>query len=228
MALNLSFNPVARFTQPTVSSYAEQFTAGGQKRWRGFGKFDLEVDLDSRLTATQAVQFEYRQFIRGVVWYRKWIDDTAGDWVKVDDGVADNRKAFRIPAYAGAPVTSGLPATAVPRVGLDDWKWKEDGVIRNGQAVRYGYRGGVKVSGQRERDEWLGPPLTSLLYRLRDAPALEDDWGNYANWVELYFDLEFKGFVIELAADLVTPLRVAAQRSWSFKVDEGQFWINKH
>ena len=176
----------------------------------------------------QAQQFEYRQFIRGVVWYRKWIDDTAGDWVKVDRGVADKDKAFKIPAYAGAPVTSGLPATAVAGVGLDDWRWKEDGVIRHGQAVRYGYRTGVKVSGPRERDEWLGPPLTSLQYRLRDAPSLEDDWGSYSNWIELYFDLEFKGFVVELKTDFVTPVRVVAQRSWAFKVDEGTFWINKH
>ena len=227
MALNLSFNPVKRFTQPTVSSYAEQFTVGGRRRWRGYGKFDLEVDLDSRLTAAQAQQFEYRQFIRGVVWYRKWIDDTAGDWVKVDRGVADIHKAFKIPAYAGAPMTSGLPATAVAGVGLDDWQWKEDGIIRGAQAMRYGYRTGAKMNQARERDEWLGPPLTSLQYRLRDAPSLEEDWG-VANWVELYFDLEFQGYVIELKTDFVTPLRVVAQRSWTFKVDEGEFWIQKH
>ena len=156
MALNISFNPVKRFTQPAVNYYAEQFSAGGQRRWRGYGKFDLEIDLDSRLPETQVRNFEYRQFIRGVVWYRKWIDDTAGDWVKVDHGVANSNKAFKIPAYAGVPMASGLPATAVAGVGLDDWKWKEDGVIRHGQAVRYGYRGDVKVSVPRERDEWLG------------------------------------------------------------------------
>ncbi len=229
MALNLSFNPVKRFTQPAVNYYAEQFSAGGRRRWRGYGKFDLEIDLDSRLPETQVGNFEYRQFIRGVVWYRKWIDDTAGDWVKVDHGVADSNKAFKIPAYAGVPVASGLPATAVAGVGLDDWRWKEDGVIRHGQAVRYGYRGNVKVSGLSERDEWLGgEPLTSLQYRLRDAPSLEDDWGSYANWIELYFDLEFKGFVVELDIDFVAPVRVVAQRSWNFKVDEGIFWINKH
>jgi hypothetical protein len=222
MALNLSFNPVKRFTRPNVVSYQEQFSAHGKRRWRGCGWFDLEVDLDSRLTAQQAQQFEYRQFIRGVVWYRKWIDDTAGDWKKVD------RQAFQIPAYAGAPTASGLPATAVAGVGLDDWKWKEDGIIRQGQAVRYGYRTAVKVSGPNERDEWLGPPQASLQYRLRDRPALEDDWGSYgANWVELYVDLEFKGFVIELDTDFVTPLRVVEQRSWAFKRDEGQFWIKK-
>ena len=178
MAPNISFNPVKRFTQPAVHSYAEQFTAHGQRRWRGYGKFDLEVDLDSRLPALQVLQFEYRQFIRGVVWYRKWIDDTAGDWVKVDSGVADRNKSFKIPAYAGAPMTSGLPATAVAGVGLDDWRWKEDGIIRGTQAMRYGYRGGAKMSGLRERDEWLGAPLTSLQYRLRDAPSLEGDWGD--------------------------------------------------
>ena len=94
MALNISFNPVRRFTQPAVHYYAEQFTVHGQPRWRGYGKFDLEVDLDSRL-AVQAQQFEYRQFIRGVVWYRKWIDDKAGDWVKVDRGVADSRQSVQ-------------------------------------------------------------------------------------------------------------------------------------
>ena len=73
-----------------------------------------------------------------------------------------------------------------------------------------------------------GRPLTSLQYRLRDAPSLEDDWGGYANWIELYFDLEFKGFVVELDIDFVTPVRVVDQRSWNFKVDEGTFWINKH
>ena len=43
--------------------------------------------------------------------------------------------------------------------------------------MRYGYRTGVKVNLPRERDEWLGRPLTSLQYRLRDAPSLEGDWG---------------------------------------------------
>lgn len=227
MPLNLGFNPVKRFSTPVVHPFAEQFSAAGRRRWRGYGKFDLEMDLDPRLTGLQALQFEYRQYIRGVVWYRKWIDDTAGDWVKVDRGVADSAKAFQIPAYAGVSVMSGLPATAVSGVGLDDWKWKEDGIIRSGQAVRYGYRAGVKVSGPRERDEWLGPPLTSLQYRLRDAPSLEDDWGSFSNWAELYFDLEFKGFVIELATDLVTPERVVASRSWAFKKDENEFWIRK-
>jgi hypothetical protein len=224
MALNLSFNPVKRFTRPTIVSYQ----GGGQRRWRGYGKFDLAIDLDPRIPETQVGHFEYRQFIRGVVWYRRWIDDTAGDWVKVDRGVADSGKAFQIPAYAGAPMTSGLPATAVAGVGLDDWRWKEDGIIRNNQAVRYGYRTGVKVSGPGERDEWLGPPLTSLQYRLRDEPSLEDDWGSFSNWIELYFDLEFKGFVVELDTDFVTPLRVVEQRSWNFKRDEGEFWIQKH
>ena len=64
MALNLGFNPVKRFTQPAVSYYAEQFSAGGKQRWRGFGKFDLESIWNSRL-GVQAQQFEYRQFIRG-------------------------------------------------------------------------------------------------------------------------------------------------------------------
>jgi hypothetical protein len=228
MALNLSFNPVRRFTRPTVVSYQQQFSAGGRRRWRGYGKFDLEVDLDPRVPETQVQHFEYRQFIRGVVWYRRWMDDTAFDWVKVDRGVADRDKAFKIPAYAGAPTTSGLPAEAVAGVGLDDWRWKEDGIIRSGQAVRYGYRTGVKVSGPRERDEWLGPVLTSFQYRLRDEPSLEDAWGTVSNWIELYFDLEFKGFVVELDTDLVTPLRVVEQRSWNFKRDEGTFWIEKH
>jgi hypothetical protein len=50
---------------------------------------------------------------------------------------------------------------------------------------------------------------------MRDAPALEDDCGGYSNWIELYFDLEFNGFVVELAIDLVTPVRVVAQRDWA-------------
>ena len=162
-----------------------------------------------------------------MVWYRKWLDDVAGDWVKVDHGVADSNKSFRDSRLRGRAGDERPTGPARSGVGLDDWNWKEDGIIRNTQTVHYGYRVGAKMSEPRERDEWLGPPLTSLEYRLRDAPSLAGDWGP-ANWVELYFDLEFKGFVIELKADLVTPLRVIDQRSWSFKVGEGIFWIQKH
>lgn len=100
-------------------------------------------------------------------------------------------------------------------MGLSENICKEDGIIRNGVDVRYGYRSGLAMNQPGERDEWITPHQ----YRLRDTPSVADDCPAlaYADQVEVWFEMYFDGYVVELglnASNKLVPKRVVASRTW--------------
>lgn len=181
-----------------------------RRRWRVTWPFELDLDLSTQIHPTQIANYEYRQYIRGGVWYRYGLQNHWGDWYN-----ANEKGAFKIPAYIPPAPGSGLPGLSHNLVGLSENICKEDGINRHGVDVRYGYRSGLAMNQPGERDEWITPHQ----YRLRDTPSVADDCPAlaYADQVEVWFEMFFDGYVVELGlnpSNKLVPKRVVASRTW--------------
>ena len=190
----------------------------GKKMWQAACQFDVTVEIDPALDDLEKLNIEYRQYIRGGVWVKRGTQD----WTADND--PNGNKAFPIPAYPGQSKVSGIPMAAVPGTGLS-LSWKEDGQIETGGTERYGYRDTANVNAGNEIDIWGTPnQITGRKYRLRDTPSIAGEWGS-GDSVEVWIELYFKGFVVEVERDGVTgitkPVKILKQKDWSY------FWPDK-
>jgi len=186
--------------------------------WQASCQFDVRVEIDSSVAELESMNIEYRQYIRGGVWVRRGNEDWTADNAPNGNGY------FPIPPYAGQNKAAGIPRSAVTGTGLSV-EWKEDGQIESGGIERYGYRDTANVEAANEIDKWSNPSqLTGRTYRLRDTPSLRGRWGS-GDSVEVWIELWFKGFVVEVERDDVTnitrPIRVLKQKDWSY------FWLEE-
>lgn len=207
-------NPVTEFAQymsmPLRFERIRQFDPKVGKmvdRWRLACVFKVHVGLNPLLTADEVLKYEYRQFIRGGVWTR----NVGSPWLNAPDG----NKAFSIPAYTGCAASVGLPSAAVPHGILDFDRWKEDGEVRLPQNRMYGHRISALVRDGRCQDEWL-PHEVGRDYYGSDMPSVTGTWTGTP--VEVWFELYFKGFVVEVTEDdygNTTPIRVVQSKNWA-------------
>lgn len=221
-------------------TFSEQRVAS-ECRWKVSANFQVGVQLNPQLMGVQCAPYEYRQYIKGDVWLREWIGDkpvpTPHDpgnegWFQVDAGtIEDRKKTFQIPRYAGLKSTlSGLPTTPVNSVGLSS-AWKEDGIIRNGIPMPYGYRSSAYSNGDsNEQDTWR----TGHKYELADTVSIGGTWRDSVvvlsqplgrvNWIEVWIEIHFRGYVVELNAPGGTPMKVIARKEWSVIKNNQAWW----
>lgn len=195
----------------------ERFYLNGRKRWQVACQFDLKIKLATNLTPLELNAIEYRQFIRGGVWYRR------GNEPWTADDKPNGNPSFRIPAYAGQSKANGLPSAAISGTGLS-LHWKEDGEIESGGTERFGYRDTAEVDSSNEKDLWYPVTSSGENYHLRDTPSFSGDWGS-GDSVEVWVELYFQGFVVQVEHDNITgkptPIKVLKKKSWSY------FWPNQ-
>jgi hypothetical protein len=190
-----------------------------QKMWQASCQFDVQIDIDPKLDEFVRSSIEYRQYIRGGVWFRR------GNQAWTGDNAPNGNPKFKIPAYAGQSKVAGIPTTAVSGKGLS-LSWKEDGEEEdNVPTERYGYRDTATLIKTNEIDVWSKPnQITGSTYFLRDTPSISQPWFDGQS-VEVWIELYFKGFVVEVDRDPVTnitrPTRILKQKEWSY------FWPDK-
>lgn len=189
----------------------------GKKMWQASCQFDVKIEIDSKLDDLSKMSIEYRQFIRGGVWVRR------GHEAWTDDLHPNGNVHFPIPAYGGQSKSNGLPMAAVSGTGLS-LSWKEDGEVESGGTERFGYRATANVNSTNEIDQWTNPTqITGRSYLLRDTPSIAGEWGS-GDSVEVWIELYFKGFVVEVEQPPTGPtraVRVLKQKEWSY------FWPDK-
>ena len=204
-----TFKEVVSFKPRIFAVKAENAMHGSERRWKVSWMFELDLDLNRQIHPTKIGCYEYRQYIRGGVWWRYGLE---GFWSPTWYN-ANEKGAFKIPAYVPPTPGSGLPATGAGP-GLHESIWKEDGIVRNGDE-RYGYRSSIPMNHPGERDQWVD----AYTYRLRDTPSIGDTspTRGLADAVEVWFELYFTGYVIELGMDPANrfvPRRIVASESW--------------
>ncbi|MGD9589672.1 MAG: hypothetical protein AB7Q37_14785 [Pyrinomonadaceae bacterium] len=196
-----------RFYSPTT----------GKKMWQASCQFEVKIELANDLDDLEKNAIEYRQFIRGGVWVRRGNQD----WT--DDSNPNGNPHFKIPPYKGQTKVNGIPKAAVSGTGLS-LSWKEDGEVEAGGTERFGYRTTADITTTNEVDLWTNPnQITGRTYKLLDTPSIAGEWGS-GDSVELWIELYFKGFVVEVETtdtDVSRPIRILKQKSWSY------FWPDK-
>lgn len=208
-----TFKEVVTFAPRLFPVKTENYREAGRRRWRVSWMFELDLDLNRQIYPTKIGGYEYRQYIRGGVWWRYGLQNYWGSGGDKDWYDAAQKGAFKIPAYVPPPSGAGLPPNPAGQ-GLIYGTWKEDGIIRNGEE-RYGYRSSLGMNHPGERDQWVD----AYTYRLRDTPSIADDSPALANAdaIEVWFELYFTGYVIEMGADGANrpvPKRIVATESW--------------
>jgi hypothetical protein len=196
----------------------ERYEIRGTKVWRVSCQFDLMIQLDPTLAAVELAQIEYRQFISGGVWFRRG----ALPWTA--DNNPNGNASFKIPPYAGQSRVAGIPAKAVPGQGLSLMEWKEDGEVDRNGTERYGYRNSTPTNLSDEVDRWTPTQASGFCYNLRDTPSFAAPWANLDLSVEVWVELYFKGFVVQVEQDEnlnTQPIKVLKQTSWKY------FWPEK-
>jgi hypothetical protein len=197
---------------PRYGCRFERFYRDGKKRWQVACQFDVKIKLANNLSAMEKHDIEYRQFIRGGVWFRR------GNNPWTADDKPNGNPSFRIPPYAGQPKVNGLPGAAISGTGLS-LHWKEDGEVESGGTERYGYRDADEVNSSNEIDLWTPNMSAGETYHLRDTPSFSGEWGA-GDSVEVWFEVYFQGFVVQVERDNVhgnpTPVKVLKKKSWSY------------
>ncbi|MGD9561098.1 MAG: hypothetical protein AB7W44_02305 [Pyrinomonadaceae bacterium] len=207
---------IQQFSQTTRRPFRwERFydSSTGNKMWQASCQFEVRIGIDPKLDDLLKMNIEYRQFIRGGVWVRR------GNEAWTSDTDPNGNKFFPIPPYSGQSKVAGIPTSAVSGTGLS-LSWKEDGQIENGGTERYGYRDTASVNAANEIDLWQTPTqITGRNYLLRDTPSIAGEWG-VGESVEVWIELYFKGFVVEVERDSVTnqtkPVKILKQKDWSY------------
>lgn len=194
------------------------YSTAGKKMWQASCQFEVRIEIDPKLEDLKCMNIEYRQFIRGGVWVRR------GNEAWTSDDNPNGNKFFPIPPYSGQNKVAGMPTTAVSGTGLS-LSWKEDGELEKGGTERFGYRDTASVNATNEIDLWQSPTqITGRSYLLRDTPSIAGEWGT-GETVEVWIELYFKGFVVEVKRDDITnqtlPIRILKQKDWSY------FWTDK-
>lgn len=205
-------DPVVKFQRYPVRDFRfERYMKAGQKRWRASCQFDLEIELNNALPASELVRYEYRQFICGGIWV--WTHGgSETDWHVEPNGNA----ALRVPPYAGHPASTGLPPQSVGGIGLDA-RWKEDGSYQAGKPLPYGYRKTATMDLSNEKDLWQ-PAMYGRRYKLRDTPSIAGDWIGWP--IQLWIELYFRGYIVEVtrdAEDNPTVQRVVKKLEWQYQ-----------
>lgn len=204
---------------PRRSFRFERFYKDGVKMWQAACQFEVKIEIDPLLPEFDRNAIEYRQYVRGGVWWRR------GNQAWTGDNDPNGNKHFKIPAYAGQSKVSGIPMAAVPGKGLS-LSWKEDGETEDNKPTeRYGYRDTASLVLTNEIDLWTNKnQITGRSYLLRDTPSIAQPWYS-GDSVEVWIELYFKGFVVEVDRDPVTnvtrPIRILKQKEWSY------FWPDK-
>jgi len=191
----------------------ERSGGGSAKKWWASCQFEVRIELDEKLSPAELAQIEYRQFIRGGVWFRR------GTEAWKPDHLPNGNAAFKIPAYGGlAKPVIGIPSGAVAGAGLS-FDWKEDGEVEAGGTERYGYRDTANVAAKNEVDHWQSVHS----YLARDTPSIGGDWGSQGEAVEVWIELYFQGFVVQVernAAKKTQPVKVLDKLSWEWSWKE--------
>lgn len=118
----------------------------------------------------------------------------------------------------------------VNSVGLSS-AWKEDGIIREGKPMPYGYRSSAYSNGDsNEQDTWR----TGHKYELADTVSIGGTWRDSVvvlsqplgrvNWIEVWIEIHFRGYVVELNAPGGTPMKVIARKEWSVIKNNQAWW----
>lgn len=208
------YGAVHRFTHHTIRPFRWEYYKkkdNQAKMWSASCQFDVKVELNPSLQAVQCADIEYRQFIRGGVWVRRGSQEWAPDWAP------NGNKSYPIPPYRPKQVAGDMPRGPVDGVGLS-LSWKEDCQIENNKEEYFGYRETAVANAANEKDLWgPGDRFTGKSYHLRDTPSISGEWDK-GEPVEVWIELHFKGFVVEVDYDSpkTVPIRILSRRSWSY------------
>ncbi len=194
------------------------YNSAGKKMWQASCQFEVKVEIDPKLDDFERTQIEYRQYIRGGVWFRRGTQQWSAD------NDPNGNRYFAIPPYSGQSKASGIPSKAVSGTGLS-LAWKEDGQVETGGTERFGYRDHATVNATHEADLWTNDnQINGRTYYLKDTPSFAGEWGS-GDSVEVWIELYFKGFVVEVErdehTDVTRPIKVLREKEWTY------FWQEK-
>jgi len=208
------------FTHRTNQEFRfERFMKDGKHMWQAACTFEVRIQLDPRMDFQELMNIEYRQFISGGVWVRQ------GNrlWTADDNPNANDK--FLIPPYAGQTKVSGIPMRAVRGKGLSLMYWKEDGKDDGtNPVVRYGHRNANPNNHGNEVDRWSPGHLDGFAYTLKDKPAIWGEWPIPAEKIEVWIELYFKGFVVQVERNEhgdSLPIKILKEKEWKY------FWPEK-
>ena len=170
--------------------------------------FNVDVSFNRKLS--DPTLYEYRQEIRGSGYTQR------GEWV---GGVWHGRvppPRPGLPPLLTAPIPinpTDFPIPGPPEDGLRGY-WKEDGVVRNGQTLRYGHRTNPPFSSGVEKDIYSH---SGYQYEFGDQPGVD---GPIVLGAAVFLHIEFIGSVVRFDRVPGTPGRkiveTVAKKQWSF------------